>query len=159
MLITIKYFFPLLTIVALSVFKPNSTNAQTTLTWKDFDKITYVEKWDTTFKINHLVPVFDNELKNFEGKKIIISGYLFSFDILNDYYMLKSNEQDICIGCDYSNTNTNTDVIIELNFKKTDSTYLKQFNNKKVTIKGVLKLNDSDILQWSLIIESAEIVK
>jgi hypothetical protein len=158
MLKTNKYFFSLLTLVVLSVFKPNSTNAQTTLTWKDFDKITFVEKWDTTYQATTHLPKFNNRLKALDGKPIIIEGYLLPIEISAGYYILKSNEKPISFGCG-NQIGNNTDELIELKFIKVDSTYLKQFNNKKVTIKGILKLNDSDILQLNLIIESAEIVE
>ncbi len=118
-----------------------------------------MEKWDSKYQSLYLIPLFSETLNVLDGKEIIITGYLFSFDILNDYYMLKSNEQGISFGCDYSNTNTNTDEIIELNFKNLDSKYIDQLIDKKVTIKGILKLNDSDILQLNLIIESAEIIE
>ena len=155
---TNKYFLTLITLVVLSVFKPNSTNAQTTLTWKDFDKITFVEKWDTTYQATTHLPKFNKRLKALDGKQIVIEGYLLPIDISAGYYILKSNERPINFGCVYS-PKGNSDELIDLNFKNTDSTYLNQFNNKKVTIKGILKLNDSDILQMNLIIESAEIVE
>jgi hypothetical protein len=153
-----KFFFFLLTLVALSVFKPNSSIAQTTLTWKDFDRITFVEKLDTAYQAIVKLPKFNNRLKALDGKPIIIEGYLLPIDISAGYYILKSNEKPISFGCGYSVGN-NTDELIELQFINVDSTYLNQFNNKKVTIKGILKLNDSDILQLNLIIESAEIVQ
>ncbi len=155
----LKARFLVIHLTVLLSLQLSTSIAQTTLTWKDFDSITYVEKWDSTYQSLYLIPLFSKKLNELDGKEIIIIGYLFSFDILNDYYMLKSNEQKLSFGCDYSNTNTNTDEIIELNFKNLDSKYIGQFIDKKVTIKGILKLNDSDILSFPINIESAEIVK
>jgi len=154
-----KHFFCIITLVVLSLFKQNSTIAQTTLTWKDFDSITFVEKWDTAYMANVQIPIFNNSLIALDGKQISIEGYIFSIDLLDDYFILKSNEKPISFGCGIP-IESNTDFIVELNFNNNcNPKNILQHNNQKVTIKGILKLNDSEILQWYLIIESAEIVE
>ncbi len=152
-----KFLFILLT-VFLSL-KLSTSVAQTTLTWKDFDSITFVEKWDETYQALFQFPTFPKKLIKLNKREIVIEGYIFSLDTLSNSFYLKSNEKPLSFGCGYSSTFNNTDEIIELNFKKNDLKNLNQFIDQKVTIKGRLKLNDSEILHWYLILESSEIVQ
>jgi hypothetical protein len=155
----LKSRFLVILLTAFLSLKLSTSIAQTTLTWKDFDSITYVEKWDESYQAIFQSPTFPKKLIKLNKREIVIEGYIFALDTLSNSFYLKSNEKPVSFGCGYSSNYNNTDEIIELNFKRIDLKYLSQYTNQKVTIKGRLKLNDNAILQMPLIIESTEIVK
>jgi hypothetical protein len=149
-------FLSILLTVFLSL-KHSTSVAQTTLTWKDFDRITYVEKTDSIYQDVSELPIFTEKLKKAETSEVLIKGYLFLIDISTNYYILKKDNKPIQFGCFSSQNKINDFVRVE--FKDIEIPNLNQFTNKEVTIKGILELNDSDILSMPINIDSAEIVQ
>ena len=70
--------------------------AQQEVSWKLLTNITlnkkYVKKYDSYFKL----PNFPKEIKDLEGKEIIVKGYIIPVDTKTDYIVLSANPYTNC---------------------------------------------------------------
>jgi hypothetical protein len=125
-----------------------TTIATDTLTWKLLGDIKYIRKKHATYGEVEF-PQVNLKLKSYHNKTVYLTGFIVPIDSKN--YALSKNVFASCFFCGKSGPET----ISGLKFKgslpklKTD-TYL--------TIKGIFKVNETDVDNWIYNIENAEIV-
>ena len=135
-------------IVLMLIGLPIATWAQTNLTWKQLADVGFEPKFFKEYNQNLLVPVFGKTPLAYEGKEIAVTGYIIPLD--TDFFALSKNTYAACFFCGAAGPET----VIELQLKPGASKRYKM--DERMTFKGVLRLNDSDINHFNYILEKAE---
>lgn len=142
----IKWFF-YLSICFFSFSLPTQTKSLK-ITWKTLSEIDYKEV-DYKDESVMFVPVFSQNVKKINGKKISISGFIVP--ITKSTYAISRYDMASCFFCG----NAGPESIIGLKFKKNPGSIK---TDSFVTIEGFLKLNDSEPEEWVYSCEKVEII-
>lgn len=128
-------------------------NAQSTLiTWKTLKDVRFQNKFFKELNEYLLFPTFGETIKKLEGKSVSIRGYMIPVDINEGLYVISALPMSSCFFCGGSGPET----VVEVNFKNKKM----RFKTDEVrTIKGVLKLNDSEIEHMNYILNMAELIE
>ncbi len=124
------------------------TWAQTDLTWKQLADVEFKPRFFKEYNQKYLVPIFGKTPKAYEGKEVTITGYVIP--LREKFYALSKNPYASCFFCGASGPET----IIELQLILEAIKRYKM--DERITFKGVLRLNDSDVNHFSYILENAE---
>lgn len=122
------------------------------ITWKDLSRIQFEQKYSKEFKQLMPYPIFHKQVKAFDGKKVMISGYLTPLDEspTNPIIVLSANPFSSCFFCGGAGPETVMDV--------KPKNQMKVLNmNQRVTLKGTLNLNSDDLYALYYILNDAEI--
>lgn len=141
-------------ILVISVLCFNYTaEAQTTLiTWKTLKDVRFQNKFFKDLGEYLLFPTFGESVKKLDGKPVSIRGYMIPVDVNEGLYVISALPMSSCFFCGASGPET----VIEVNFKNKKM----RFKTDEIrTIKGILKLNDSEIEHMNYIFNSAELVE
>lgn len=141
-----------LLVVLLLLGFTTKSDAQIKITWEILKDVKFVDKWSKEFESYYSVAQFGENIKKYEGKEVILRGYIIPVDIVQDYYVLSANPYSSCFFCGQSGPES----VVELQMKKSYSG-LKM--DQVLTFKGKLRLNSDDIHQLYYILENAEIVE
>ncbi len=110
-----------------------NADAQNHNMWNTLSKVTI----HTTTKAGQTidVPVFSEELKQWNGKEIVLKGYIIPLEELRkqNYFVLSRYPFSLCYFCGGAGVET----VIEVNIQKPIP-----FTEDAITVKGVLQLND-----------------
>ncbi|WP_232826812.1 hypothetical protein [Cognataquiflexum aquatile] len=142
-----------LMIVALVILVVGASAQQKPLDmWGMFTKTRFVEKLNREFGMYFLYPIFPDELKAMEGKEVSVTGFYIPLDMsTSNYAVLSKFPNAECFFC--GGAGPESIVVAYLKKKPT-----KRINvDEIITIKGKLKLNDSDIDELNFILLDAEI--
>lgn len=124
---------------------------QATLSWKQLADVDFEMRYFKEQKQKFLVPIFGETPKAYEGKEVSISGYMLPLDL--KLYALSKFPYASCFFCGGAGAET----IIELQFKPEAAKRYKM--DQWMTIKGTLRLNDSDVMHFNYILENTVVVK
>jgi hypothetical protein len=137
-------------IFAQNTAKKPSTQAKIdTIRWETLTKITYKKEIDDEYGIIKK-PVFPDNLKAYNGKKVYISGYIIPTE--PGVYILSKNVFASCFFCGASGIET----VMGIEFKELNQ---RLRTDQYVTLEGTLFLNDYDINTWIYNIIDTRIVK
>ncbi|MFY0606277.1 MAG: hypothetical protein JXR10_06150 [Cyclobacteriaceae bacterium] len=114
--------------------------------WKTLGLIEYEKSTDEYGEI--YVPKFGEEIKSMEGKEIELSGYIIPFEGMfkPDHLILSSVPVASCFFCGGAGPESVAEVDLKESVK---------YTAKKVTVRGKLKLNSTDVDQLMYILEEA----
>lgn len=149
------FLFILISLISITVAaqstakKPNTQTKIDTLRWETLTKITYKKEIDEDYGIIKK-PVFQDNLKAYNGKKIFISGYIIPTE--PGVYILSKNVFASCFFCGASGIET----VMGIQFKELNQ---RLRTDQYVVLEGTLFLNDYDINTWIYSIIDAKIVK
>lgn len=126
-------------------------------TYKGFPSLIWPKLYDIKFEKakdalgDYDKPIFSAGAKSLNGKSITLPGYMVPFEsgTKGNHFMLTSLPLNACFFCGVGGPET----VIEV-FTKTNTTY----NDKPVSVRGVLKLNDTNPDQMIYILEAAEVL-
>ncbi len=107
------------------------------------------EKFVEAEGVTYLYPEFGTSVKRLDGQEVIITGYMFPMDPKRNFYIISANTFASCFFCGKAGPET----IVQLKLKKGHRKYVM---DERVTMKGTLKLNDSDYEQCNYILLEAE---
>ena len=141
-------------ILSISVFLFFISNifSQNIITWELLKNVEFDEIWSEEFQAYYMVPKFSESVKQMDGKKVQIRGFIIPVDIVQDYYVLSANPYSSCFFCGQAGPES----VMEIQMiKKYEGLRMDQV----ITYKGTLKLNVDDIYQLNYILEDAEIVE
>jgi len=129
------------------------SEAQTTLiTWKTLKDVRFQNKFFKDLGEYLLFPTFGESVKKLDGKSVSIRGYMIPVDVNEGLYVISALPMSSCFFCGASGPET----VVEVNFKNKKM----RFKTDEIrTIKGILKLNDSEIEHMNYIFNSAELVE
>jgi hypothetical protein len=120
--------------------------AQERLSWNTFERLNFEEVYEPTTASWVQVPVWTEELKQWNGKLVRITGYIIALDAVNSQYALSAFPFSSCFFCGAAGPES----VLELDLKHQQE-YL---TDEVITFKGVLELN-SDPLKFPLTLKYA----
>jgi hypothetical protein len=120
---------------------------QSTLTWKQLADVKYEPRYFKEINQKILTPLFGKTPKAYEGKEVLIAGYVLPLDV--KLYALSKFPYASCFFCGGAGAET----IIELQLHPKAATRYKM--DEWRTFKGTLRLNDSDVMHFNYILENA----
>lgn len=121
--------------------------------WALLGKTRFVEKLNREYGMYFLYPKFPDELKALEGKEVSITGF---------YIPLEMNASNIAVISKFPNAEcffcggAGPESVVVGYLKKKPGRRVKV--DEIVTVKGKLKLNDSDLEELNFIIQDAELI-
>jgi hypothetical protein len=126
-------------------------SGQQTVTWKMLGDVTFYEKYNKEYDFNVLYPKFGKTVKELEGKDIVIEGYAIPVEELGaDILVLSALPYSQCFFCGGAGPES----VMDIKSKKK----IKFKVDKKLKLKGRLKLNETDLSQLNYILENAELI-
>ena len=139
-------------IVGIVIFLLSSFSLQkdpVELTWKTLTDVEFKDVFVEELDTYYWKPTFGESVKAMEGEEVFITGYILPVDIDDDYYVLSRYPFANCFFCGGAGPES----IIDLRFKK-DNRKFK--TDERLTFKGILKLNATDIYSMNYILLDAE---
>lgn len=110
------------------------------------------KRWDDLLQEERDFPIFGKKLANSDGQIIELNGYMVPLDELigQNHFVLSSLPFQTCFFCGGAGPET----VAEIRTNKEIS-----FTERKIKVKGRLKLNDSDPSQLYYTLEDSEVLR
>ncbi len=118
--------------------------------WKLFEQVKFEERYNEDIDFYVSYPKFDSKIKAYEGKIVELKGYLIPLEKENDFYFFSKYPYEQCYFCGGAGPESAAMV-----YFKTDK---KRPYNELITIRGYLKLNDSNVDYLNFIIKKSIVV-
>lgn len=119
--------------------------------WKVLAKVEIETKFDEVlnFEIEH--PIFSEEVKKLNGKKITLEGWMIPLDELRgeNYFVLSSLPFANCFFCGGAGPETVAEIFSKKEIKYTE---------KRIKVSGILQINADDPLRLMYILNDAQII-
>ena len=139
-----KTIIIILTFLSLDVF------SQVEITWQTLSNVEFEDQYIESEDVYYYYPFFGSEVRELEGKEVIITGYVLAIDPLKGYYVLSKGPFSSCFFCGVGGPES----IMELNPVDIDTKFKM---DEIVTFKGILNLNYDDIYRSNYILDKAEV--
>ena len=113
-----------------------SVSAQSLVSWDTFAQVTFHKQYSETFgfEVNVKPPEFAPKLLAYQGKEILVKGYVIPVDVELGMYMVSANAFANCFFCG----NAGPETVVEI----FPSSKLPRFSTDQiVTFKGILHIN------------------
>ena len=125
--------------------------AQEESKWKVLSKVQIEKRFDKTLNLDIDFPTFSKEVEALNGKEIVIEGWIIPLEELKGakYFVLSALPFNNCFFCGGAGPETVMEV-----FCKEDIA----FTEKKIKVKGRLRLNSVDPLKLMYSLEEARSV-
>jgi len=110
--------------------------AQTLVSWDTFAQVTFYKQYSETFgfEVNVKPPEFTPKLLAYQGKEILVKGYVIPVDVELGMYMVSANAFANCFFCG----NAGPETVVEI----FPVSKLPRFSTDQiVTFKGILQIN------------------
>ena len=112
----------------------NTSEAQIKIKWSTFERVQFEEVFDEESEAWLIAPIWTEELKELDGKKVKITGYIIALDVLGDEYALSAFPFASCFFCGASGPES----VMELSLENKT----KYLTDEVHTFVGTLRLND-----------------
>lgn len=141
---SIVFFFLLITTFAVA--QPSTLRDNT---WKTLSKLTYKKEYDDVLGLKIDVPVFSKEVKSMEGKEVTVKGYIIPTDGYKNQkeFVFSAFPYNMCFFCGGAGPET----VMEIMTKNP-----VQYTTEPIYLKGILKLNGTDVNRLIYSLEKAE---
>ncbi len=138
-------------VVLLFFLGSSMAMVQTTNTWKTLAKVDYKTRFDELTQFEEEYPIFSEEVKALDGTEITLQGWMIPLDELRgeNYFVLSSLPFANCFFCGGAGPET----VMEVFSKKQID-----FTEKKIKVKGKLKINADDPLRLMYILNDAKLI-
>ena len=135
----------ILSLVCVSSFAQNEN------LWKTLAKVDIEKKFDETLNFEVDYPTFSEEVKKLDGQTIELQGWMMPLEELQGetYFVLSSLPFANCFFCGGAGPETVAEVFSKDKIKYTE---------KRITVRGKLKINADDPMKLMYILQQAEIV-
>ena len=113
-----------------------TVSAQSLVSWDTFAQVTFHKQYSETFgfEVNVKPPEFAPKLLAYQGKEILVKGYVIPVDVELGMYMVSSNAFANCFFCG----NAGPETVVEI----FPASKLPRFNTDQiVTFKCILQIN------------------
>lgn len=117
--------------------------------WTTLQKVSWKHFYDENLGFDVSLPIFSDEVKALDGKKVLIKGFILPVDTDGNYMVLSALPMSQCFFCGGAGPETVMEIALAKN---------RNLLNKEVTLKGILRLNKDDFLRLIYRLEDAEIV-
>lgn len=137
-------------LLALVFLTFQGPQAQEQNAWKVLAKVQIEKRFDETLNFEIDYPTFSKEVKALDGKQISLEGWMIPLDELRGekYFVLSALPFNNCFFCGGAGPET----VMEVFSKKEID-----FTEKRIKVKGKLKINSDDPLKLMYILEDAEL--
>ena len=112
----------------------NTSEAQINIKWSTFERLQFEAVFDEESAAWLIAPRWTEDLKELDGKKVKITGYIIALDVLGDEYALSAFPFASCFFCGASGPES----VMELSLDKKT----KYLTDEVHTFVGTLRLND-----------------
>lgn len=121
-------------------------------TWETLSQVTIQTKWDANHRYQFDYPIFSKSVKSLEGKEITVKGYIIPLEEMQGqkFFILSALPFNLCYFCGGAGPET----VMEVNSLKEIP-----YTSKPITIRGIIKLNDSDFNHLMYILSNAVLVE
>ncbi|MDF1698459.1 MAG: hypothetical protein P1U56_21590 [Saprospiraceae bacterium] len=148
-----------LSVLVLFLISINSVVAQNDVmkkdegAWNTLSMVTYERSFDETFGMDVEKPILNPIVRTLEGKEIEVEGYIIPLTgkIEQSHFMLSRFPQSMCFFCGKAGPESAAQVFTK-NGKKIP------FTDKKVKVKGILRINVTDITNLLYTLEDGVII-
>jgi hypothetical protein len=122
-------------------------------TWATLGMVTFTTQYDPAFGIEIKKPTISPIVKTLEGKEIEVNGYIIPLTGKSEqsHFMLSKFPQNMCFFCGKAGPETAMQVFME-NGRKV------AYTDEKVSVKGILRINDSNENNLMYTLENASII-
>jgi hypothetical protein len=130
-----------------SVFAQNNT-------WATLGMVTFTTQYDPSFGIEIKKPTISPVVRTLEGKEIEVSGYFIPLTGKSEqsHFMLSKLPQNMCFFCGKAGPETAMQVFMADNKKVA-------YSDDKITVKGILRINDQNEGNLMYTLENAQLIK
>jgi len=120
--------------------------------WKTLAKITYKKQFDELMGFKVDVPVFSKVVKELDGEEITVRGYIIPIEGYKSHteFILSAYPYNMCCFCGGAGPET----VMEVSALEGI-----EYTAEAIQIKGILRLNDSDINKMMYALEQVELVQ
>ncbi len=151
-----KSRFPLLFLILVIGFSVQPLSAQKSETpngWKAFAKVKFEPEFQEKEQHYLLVPKFDEQIKQLEGKQVKLKGFVMPFDYGDEPVIVLSKFPfSSCYFCGGAGPESVAEIFFEDEPLEFDT-------DTKITVIGTLRLNVEDISHMNFILEDSELVE
>ncbi|HIG58783.1 MAG TPA: DUF3299 domain-containing protein [Flavobacteriales bacterium] len=119
------------------------------LTWKDLTDVEFKDVYVDELDAYYWKPIFGPLVKDLEGGKFYITGYIIPVDIDEDFYVLSRYPFANCFFCGGAGPET----VIDLQFE--GHSPREYATDERLSFAGELKLNADDVYQMNYILVGA----
>ncbi|WP_258103768.1 hypothetical protein [Marinoscillum sp. MHG1-6] len=139
-----------LTILSILITLIGTAQSVETNHWKTLEELEYEKSQDDYGEI--YIPKFSNAIKALAGKEISLSGYIIPFEGMfkPDHLIISSLPIASCFFCGGAGPESVAEVYLDETVK---------YTAKKVTVKGVLTLNDKNMDELMYILKDAKLIQ
>lgn len=137
-------------LIFLILFISKFSFSQIEISWKNLEDVEFSYNYYEDIDEYISDPYFGSNIRELDGKEVVLSGYILALDPETNYYVLSKGPFASCFFCGAGGPET----IVELSFKSDKVSF---FMDDFATIKGTLKLNSDDIYRCVYILENAEV--
>ncbi len=120
--------------------------------WQSLSKITYTKQYDELLGFKVDVPVFSEEVKDLEGQEIEIRGYVIPVEGYKSHteFIFSAYPYNMCFFCGGAGPETVMEVTADQGI---------EYTAEAIEIKGILRLNDTDINRMMYALEGVTLVQ
>jgi hypothetical protein len=122
-----------------------------TLGWDAFSQVKFVKKFYKEEGLYVMTPVFDSKIKSLEGMEFSLRGYFIPTDFEGKFMIISKVPMASCFFCGGAGAES-----IAMVYTKAKPPKCK--TDQILTIKGKLRLNDSNLDELNFILDEAVIV-
>ena len=143
--------FCLILLCALTVGVVYGQNTDNNI-WQSLAKITYTKQYDELLGFKVDVPVFSDEVRALEGKEVEVKGYIIPVEGYRGHteFIFSAFPYNMCFFCGGAGPETVMEVYADEAI---------EYQTEAVTIRGTLKLNDTDINQLMYVLRDVRLVR
>ena len=122
--------------------------------WNTLSMVTFQREFDETYGIDVEKPILNPIVRNMEGKEIEVEGYIIPLTgkIEQSHFMLSRYPQSMCFFCGKAGPESAMQVFMKGGKKV-------PFTDKKIKVKGTLRINATDINNLLYTLDQAEIIE
>lgn len=120
--------------------------------WELFNEVEFETKYSEDGQGLYYFPVFNDELKARDGEEVTLKGYFIPVDMDDNMLVISKYPYSSCFFCGGAGPESVAVVIPKEKFRE-------YYMDEVITVRGRLKLNDSDIYQLNFILDEAEMIK
>ncbi len=118
------------------------------LTWHTLTDVTFKEVYVSDLDMYYWKPTFGPGVKALESKEVYVTGYVIPVDYDENFYVISRYPYANCYFCGGGGPES----VVDLRFSSKNRTYK---TDERLTFKGKLKLNSTDIYQMNYILDGA----
>lgn len=118
------------------------------LTWHTLSDVSFKEQYVADLDMYYWKPTFGASVKAMQGKEVYITGYVIPVDLDENFYVISRYPYAQCFFCGGAGPES----VVDLRFAGKNRRYK---TDERLTFKGRLALNATDVYQMNYILEDA----